>query len=93
MKSEWTGEKINIYIYTYKTVPPNQLRKPITVIEHQKKLRRWLRFNYVQKNHIRIKKAERINERRAELAPPSAVPGCLPAEDNGSLSIEGSKQG
>lgn len=27
MKSEWTGEKINIYIYTYKTVPPKSAQK------------------------------------------------------------------
>lgn len=36
MKSEGTGEKRNVCRHTHKTVSPNQLRKPITVIEQQK---------------------------------------------------------
>lgn len=35
VKSEWTGERRDIYLR--EAVSPNQLRKPISVMEHQSK--------------------------------------------------------
>lgn len=86
VRSERTGEKRNIYIYV-RLLPPISSENQLVSWNSKAKAAQVVEIKSRWKKHIRINRSERIIEPGAVLAPPSAVPGCLPAANNGSAPL------
>lgn len=79
-------ERKEIYIYV-RLLPPISSENQLVSRNSKAKTAQVVEIKSCWKKHIGINRSERIIEPGAVRAPPSALPGCLPAANNGSAPL------